>query len=110
MLGWLRNRATELFGGQPRSSRWPKARAEAIRRQPFCIACGRSKSLEVHHIRPFSLAPDLELEQSNLTVLCGDPCHLVHGHLMDFKRHNAAVVDDCRRYRDALDRAKLAAH
>jgi len=106
MFGWLRNKTTELFGGTPRSSKWPKVRAEAVRRTPYCIACGRSKDLEAHHIRPFHLHPELELDLENICVLCADPCHIVHGHLMDWKRFNPTVLEDCRRYRQNLERAK----
>ncbi len=112
MFWWLRRRAGELFGA-PRSGRWPKVRAEAIRRQPFCEACGRAKDLEVHHVIPVHVAkeigrPELELDPSNLVVLCGDPCHLVHGHLMSWSRHNPVVREDCRRYRQQIEAAKPA--
>lgn len=106
MFGWLRRKSEELFGGKPRSSRWPRVREEAIRRTPYCIACGRSKDLEAHHIRPFHLQPELELDLDNICVLCADPCHLVHGHLMSWQRHNPEVIEHCRRYREALERSK----
>ena len=108
MFGWIRRKTTELFGGKPRSSKWPRVRDDAIRRHPFCAACGRIKDLEVHHIQPFHLRPDLELDPANLCVLCADPCHLVHGHLMSWQRHNPEVVEHCRRYRDSLEKAKAS--
>jgi len=40
-----------------------------------CVNCGeRNKTLQVDHIKPFSLFPDLRLEISNGRVLC-KPCH-----------------------------------
>jgi hypothetical protein len=38
-------------------------------------------------------------------VLCADPCHFVHGHLMSWRRHNEAVREDCTRYRKRIDDA-----
>ena len=112
MLGWLRRTADGLFGA-PRSGKWPKVRAESIRRQPFCEACGRAKGLEVHHVIPVHVAlatgrPELELDPANLVVLCGDPCHFVHGHLMSWQRSNPSVREDCRRYRQQVEAAKAA--
>lgn len=36
-----------------RSSRWPKVRAEHLKREPACRACGARSKLEVHHKLPF---------------------------------------------------------
>jgi hypothetical protein len=46
-----------------------------------------------------------ELDPSNLITLCGDPCHLVHGHLMSWTKTNATVVQDCQTYRAKLENA-----
>ena len=61
-----------------------------------CIACGSEKHLQVHHIKPFHLHPELELEPSNLIVLCMDTneCHLKLGHGGSFKRENKNVLTD----------------
>lgn len=100
---WLR-RAGDLFAGQPRSGSWPRVRREHLQREPACAACGRSKDLEVHHIVPFHQRPELELEESNLITLCGDPCHLVFGHLLDYRRRaNQHVREDAARYRARLN-------
>lgn len=106
MFEWLRRRTEKLFGGNPRSSKWPRVREDFLRRNPCCLACGRAKNLEVHHIRPFHLNPELELDPRNLVPLCAEPCHLVHGHLMSWVRHNPDVVEHCNRYRAALEKAK----
>ena len=85
----------------PRSTHWPAFRARVIAGQPACECCGRAEKLEVHHIVPFHIEPNLELERENVMVLCeGDTwnCHLWVGHLGDFRRrynpearHDAAV-------------------
>ena len=63
----------------------------------------------MHHIQPFNLRPDLELDPTNLMTLCGDPCHIVHGHLMGWARYNPTARTDVRLYRTNLESAKLAA-
>lgn len=102
MLRWL----TVSIFGQRRDPRWKSVRAEHLEGQPLCQACGRGKDVEVHHIVPFSKAPELELEPSNLITLCASPCHLVHGHFMSWRRWNPTVIRDCERYRMKLLAAK----
>ena len=98
MFGWLRRRTEELFGA-PRSGEWPRVRREHLATQPACAACGRAKEVEVHHVVPFRDRPELELDPADLITLCGDPCHLVHGHLLSWKRSNPDVREDAARYR-----------
>ena len=58
-----------------------------------CAVCSRKRTLEVHHIIPFHVAPDLELNPSNLMALCRR-CHLFVGHLGNWRRFNMAVQSD----------------
>lgn len=81
-----------------RSYKWNTVRKQHLEKHPNCIACGRNKKLEVHHIKPVHLFPDLELDPSNLVTLCADPCHILFGHLMDFKSWNKSVVEDSKDY------------
>ena len=85
-----------------RSSKWRTVRKEHLEYQSYCQACGRTKDLEVHHIVPVSVDPDLELDPDNLITLCASPCHLVHGHFMSWKRWNPTVKRDCDNYRFKL--------
>jgi 5-methylcytosine-specific restriction endonuclease McrA len=103
MLGWLLNRRPDDYG-VPRSGQWPRVRREHLARQPVCQACGRSKTLEVHHIQPLQDGGG-ELDPLNLITLCADPCHIVHGHLMSWLRVNKRVVEDCAAYRRKLAEA-----
>jgi hypothetical protein len=50
--------------------------------------------LQVHHILPFHLNPQLELDPSNLITLCMGKleCHLIIGHGGDYKDYNPSVV------------------
>jgi hypothetical protein len=90
-----------------RSPKWSTVRKEHLKNNNFCLACGRSKKLEVHHIEPVHLNPDRELDPSNLVTLCDDPCHLIFGHLMDYKSWNKDVIDDCKVY---LNKVKNKPH
>lgn len=90
-----------------RSGKWARVRATHLATQPECQACGkRDSSVEVHHIVPVSVDASRELDPDNLLTLCGDPCHLVHGHLMNFRRHDPDVVVNCRDFRERLDTAR----
>ena len=41
---------------------------------PYCQKCGRKEHLQVHHLLPRKLYPQLLLEEWNLVVLC-PKCH-----------------------------------
>ena len=84
-----------------RDPRWPAVRDAHLRKHPKCGACGGITELQVHHVEPFHLRPDLELEPSNLETLCmgGPDCHLLLGHGGSFqyrnplvRKHTAAVL------------------
>lgn len=66
------------------SREWLRLRYDALRKSDgSCVVCGRSKFdgavLHVDHIKPRSLFPELELEPSNLQVLCAQ-CNLGKGN------------------------------
>jgi 5-methylcytosine-specific restriction protein A len=86
-----------------RSPKWSSVRKLHLKDNPNCAACGRNKKLEVHHKIPVHIYPEGELDTSNLITLCSDPCHIIFGHLMNFKSYNKYVVEDCAVY---LDRVK----
>jgi 5-methylcytosine-specific restriction endonuclease McrA len=82
-----------------RSSQWPAVRKHHLEEHPNCAVCGGTEHLEVHHIRPFHLHPELELEPTNFITLCesgkgGINCHLAAGHLGSYKSFNPNVVAD----------------
>lgn len=85
--------------GFKRSSHWAGVRKTHLSMQPSCQVCGGLKKLEVHHIHPFHTHPELELEPVNLITLCengrdGVNCHLLFGHLGDYKSVNESVCED----------------
>lgn len=77
-LAWLHSRPTE-----GRSSQWHSVRAEHLSKYPTCAACGGKDGLEVHHIEPYHINPQKELDPANLLTLCENQsklCHLTFGH------------------------------
>lgn len=98
MFSWFREK---LFGAG-RSSQWPKVRREHLEHEPNCVACGRKKDIEVHHVIPFHDDPSLELEPSNLITVCRNPCHFVFGHLLNWSKSNPLVREDCDQYRQRM--------
>jgi len=78
-----------------RSPHWPSVQHHFIQKHPSCAACGSTQHLNVHHVQPFHLHPELELEESNLITLCMDnDCHLLIGHGDSFKAYNPNVRED----------------
>lgn len=80
-----------------RSPQWPALEKKTREAHPNCAACGGNQRLQVHHKRPFHLHPELELDPSNLIVLCeeaGKNCHLEIGHGGSFSAYNPNVEAD----------------
>jgi hypothetical protein len=93
--------------GSQRSGHWPTLRKQHLEKNPKCVVCGGNKKLEVHHIKPFHLHPDLELNPDNLITLCesgnnGVNCHLLFGHLGSFKSFNVDVKNDAGEWIDKI--------
>lgn len=108
----LKDLALKAKGAIPlkakRSKDWPKVRKQHLEENPACAACGEIKKVEVHHIQPFHLNPELELDPDNLITLCetaskGIICHLNIGHNGDYKNVNTNVIEDSRRMNQRLN-------
>jgi 5-methylcytosine-specific restriction endonuclease McrA len=90
MAGWWREQAKRVS----RSKGWNKIRDERIHIDGGkCRACGRKNNLQGHHIKPFHIDPALELDISNTITLCGR-CHILIGHLDNWKSYNQQVIFD----------------
>ena len=98
--------------GKKRSSHWPTVRKDFLEKNSTCAVCGGKEKLEVHHKKPFHLHPELELDPNNLITLCeskhnGVNCHLLFGHLGNFKCVNENVEDDTAEWKEKIaDRDK----
>ena len=96
----------EKTGGKSRSTKWPAFR-DAYLKGKVCIACGGKDKLQAHHIEPFHLNPEKELDENNLVPLCeskayGINCHLFVGHLGNFRSFNVDVINDAKTWADKL--------
>lgn len=96
----------------PRSKDWPRVRDTYLAMHPICELCSSSKRLNVHHKVPFHMDPSKELDLTNLITLCesgvlGKNCHLLFGHLGNFKSVNPDVIPDVGIWKMKLISRKL---
>ena len=80
-----------------RSPQWADVRKGKLKASPKCAACQSVTNLEVHHVVPYHVSPEMELLEGNLISLCRE-CHFTFGHLKDWTSWNAAVRSDCSRF------------
>ena len=104
ILDRIQGKATK---GQKRADGWLEFRDAYVRDNPKCLVCGATRKLQVHHIVPFHIAPDLELDPTNLITLCtrkkyGINCHLLIGHLGNYRKTNPNVVLDAMTWKYKL--------
>ena len=113
ITGWYKHIKDRVEGkaakGAKRSSKWRKVRNKHLKENPHCFLCKSKKQLEVHHIIPFYLAPQKELDPQNLITLCenkkyGINCHLLVGHLGNYRKANPSVVMDAVLWAMKLDK------
>jgi len=81
-----------------RSIEWLQLRKEAIAKYGLvCCKCGRENSrkfpINIDHIKPRKLYPELALDIENLQPLCG-PCNKAKGnrHQTDYRQRLAATT------------------
>ncbi len=111
---WQWHQNDQKFGA-PRSGHWPVVRAQHLEREPECAACGSAEAgLEVHHLRPFHLHPELELDDGtngfdgNLITFC-KRCHLLIGHGATYQGFNEDARKDATLIRSRVERSKRRA-
>lgn len=65
------------------SYQWKKKRREITDLyEGKCAICGDTTNLQVHHIVPLSVLPELKLDNNNLILLCGRCHELCHNGLI----------------------------
>ena len=100
-LHTIQSRLREKKKEKHRSPDWRKVRDEHLEKFSECAACGSKKDIQVHHIKPFHLHPELELNPKNLITLCMSSkweCHLTIGHGGSFKAYNPNVIEDAKKF------------
>lgn len=101
---WWQGKPTCCFRGGGRDSRWRHVRNEHVKKEPCCQWCGGKSRLEVHHVKPFHIFPEAELNPENLITLCEswNNCHLKVGHNGSWKRWNPDVRQECNEHRNKV--------
>lgn len=84
-----------------RSPKWPAVRAAHLKKHPRCEVCKKTTDLEVHHVEPFHLHPEKELDPGNLMTFCRDH-HFLFGHLMDWDSYNPNVRRDVAEWSEKI--------
>ena len=97
MIGWkdLQRHYLNLVAkdGASLNWSWQKCKREFYKLIPKeCACCPSKKQIEVHHIKPRHLFPELALEFLNLIALC-KTCHLRIGHLGSYFQYNETIMD-----------------
>lgn len=100
IINTIKSKIHERKKETQRSHEWRNIRDQHLESNNSCAACGSKNKLQVHHIQPFHIKPELELTLSNLITLCmsDQDCHLMIGHGDDFKCYNPEVVDDAKKF------------
>lgn len=95
----LAERATAIATYEgPRSGGWATVRNRHIEAHPRCEACGVYTELNVHHLQPFHLHPELELDPANLITLCRTH-HFWLGHRGDWSNENPNCLRAVKDYK-----------
>lgn len=84
-----------------RSGKWPTVRKAHLLKFPKCSCCGK-RGTQVHHIKPFHLFPELELDPANLLTFCSKH-HFSIGHAGWWVIYNPYVLGLTESYKEALD-------
>jgi len=97
---YFRSTVHEALKSTQRSSKWNSVRDTFLAGHDVCEECGSTKKLQVHHVKPFHLHPELELDEENLITLCMDTaeCHLLLGHGDSFRCYNPHVRQSAKDY------------
>ena len=108
MIGKVKKKLFEIK--HPRSGEWSTVRKKHLKEHGVCEACGGTKGLEVHHVDPYHLNPEKELDPDNLITLCeankSITCHRCIGHLGNYKRSNPDVKRDAKYIRNMLKKSE----
>lgn len=68
--------------------RMSKAKKLYVKQNPECAVCGCKDHLEVHHVEPVHIKPQLAADPYNFITLCdkgNSGCHFVFGHFRNFR-------------------------
>lgn len=93
----------------PRSGKWARLERIHLAQHPECEVCGTKEEVVGHHVLPFHLFPQYELDPDNIWSLCNSRFHhITFGHLMLFAAYNPKVREDTAYIRGKIDHRQLA--
>lgn len=87
-MNWLFNLFADKTFGAKRSFEWSSFRKQHIMNK--CEYCNSKWFLNLHHVLPFHLYKELELEPTNICTLCRS-CHLLLGHFQKWASFNEDI-------------------
>jgi 5-methylcytosine-specific restriction protein A len=90
-----------LLFGVPRAPEWRSLSREWLEEFPCCAVCEGTRGCVPHHKKPVHLYPQFELHRGNLVTMC-PRCHLLLGHLNDWRSYNPDLDADVRTWRAKL--------
>jgi 5-methylcytosine-specific restriction endonuclease McrA len=87
--------------GKGRSGAWKRIRAYFLTKEPECQWCLKTYDLDVHHIVPYHINPELELKLTNLITLCRN-CHFEHGHMRNWSKYDIEIRKKCNKNQEKI--------
>ena len=103
IFNWFKNlfEERERLGGMTRSPQWKTVRKNFLTNNSECAVCGGTNDLEAHHIFPFHLHPEEELNPANLITLCRQH-HYEWGHFFSWRSFNKDIVEDAKLFKSRV--------
>ena len=59
-----------------------------------CAVCGSTDNVQVHHIIPLSVLPELKLDDNNLVLLCSTCHELAHNAILSQTKLKSVIKRD----------------
>lgn len=90
------------------TSVYKKLKLEVLKRDKFtCLFCKTNANLAAHHIIPFWLCREAELDVENMVTVC-KLCHFKEAHLCDWHNVNLTLASDTLLKKYSLNRERLS--
>ncbi len=107
----IRHHFRDVGLSSKRSPKWQTIKKHFLQTNPTCAVCGNNVHLNVHHILPFHLFPELELDVNNLITLCMFrlECHLRIGHGSNYAGFNKNIIRDAAILRKDISKFDIVA-